>query len=118
MRVTTVYRRCFGKLNVGAYVIRDCVGSTADYPSLASNALAIVGAGAIPAICKAMAARAQAVAVADAGCVALHNLAGVGHAAACREAGAAALVEAVRRQHPQLHTRVDMLAEALAVGVD
>lgn len=90
-----------------------CFGSSSDRDSLAASALAIVGSGAIPAICKAMRSRGHALPVIDAGSVALHNLAGLGHAVACREAGAAALVEAARRQHPELRTRVDMLAQTL-----
>ena len=89
-----------------------CFGSTTDDDSLAVSALAVVGAGAIPAICNAMRTRGHAVQVVDAGCCALHNLAGMGHAAACREAGAAALVEAAKRQHPRKAT-VDLLDEVL-----
>ena len=74
-----------------------------------------VEAGAIPSLCAAMRARSHSKELIGAGCVALHNLAGLGHAAACREAGAAAIVEAARMQHPTLsHTTLDMLTSSLA----
>ena len=93
-----------------------CFGSTADSDSLAACALAVVGAGAIPTICAAMRARGHAAPLVDCGCVALHNLAGLGYAAACREAGAGALVDAALMLHPTLSTRVQMLADALAAS--
>jgi len=90
-----------------------CFGAATDQESLAASSLAVVAAGAIPTICKAIRSRGHAVPVVDAGCVALHNLAGGGHAAACREAGAVALVELARGQHPGLRDRVDLLAGIL-----
>ena len=72
---------------------------------------ALVGAGAIPAICDAMRAHGHAPSAVESACAALHNLAGLGHAAACRDAGAVELVEAARRDWPT--PMVEMLWDAL-----
>ena len=83
----------------------------ADASGRAASAEAVVRAGAIPRICEVVRAHSHAPSVVQSGCVALHNLAGLGYAAACRDAGAVTLVEAARRDWPG--AGVEMLWAAL-----
>ena len=78
-----------------------------------AGAAAVVGEGAIPALCKVLRAHGHAPSVVESACVAMHNLAAHGHAPACREAGALPLVDKARRDWPT--PAVEMLWGALQV---
>jgi hypothetical protein len=94
---------CLGNLIYGGAAgggAGDAGGGGAAGGTYAASAEAVVGAGAIPTICKVMRAQSHAPSIVQNGCGALHNLAALGYAQACREAGAVALAEAARRDWP------------------